>query len=168
MEQEMNMRKYFAELLYNAMQSNDRIFLIVGDLGYGLFDKIRKDFPERFINAGAAEQAMMGIGVGLALEGKIPFVYSITPFLLWRTAETIRNYINHEGIAVRLIGSGRNNDYKHDGFSHWAGDDKMLMDIFRNIKSLWPKNNNELETIFRYSIDDIFSSIEPIYINLKR
>lgn len=164
MEQEINMRKYFAELLYSAIQSDQRVWLVVGDLGYGLFDKIRKDFPDRFINAGAAEQAMMGVGVGLALEGKIPFVYSITPFLLWRTAETIRNYINHEGIAVRLIGSGRDDDYKHDGFSHWAGDDVMLMDIFSNIASVRPKNNNELEEIFRYLIN----TIRPVYINLKR
>lgn len=164
MEQEMNMRKYFAELLYIAMQSNDRIFLIVGDLGYGLFDKIRKDFPERFINAGAAEQAMMGIGVGLALEGKIPFVYSITPFLLWRAAETIRNYINHEGIAVRLIGSGRDDDYKHDGFSHNAEDDERLMDLFTDIVCSWPGDNNELLRKFNYAI---FNN-EPIYINLKR
>ncbi|MDO8657799.1 MAG: hypothetical protein Q7K55_03600, partial [Candidatus Levybacteria bacterium] len=106
-----SMRGWFAYDLYNHMAKNENIWIITGDLGYKLFDYIRRDFPERFINTGAAEQAMIGIAIGLALDGKIPFVYSITTFLLYRPFETIRNYINYEKIPVKLIGSGRNKDY---------------------------------------------------------
>ena len=117
-----SMRGWFAYELYQHMKKDKNIWLIVGDLGYKVFDRHREDFPDRFINTGAAEQAMMGIAVGLAMEGKIPVVYSITTFLLYRPFETIRNYIDHEGWGVKLVGSGRNKDYAHDGFSHWSED----------------------------------------------
>jgi transketolase len=83
-----------------------------------MYDQIRADFPGRITNVGAAEQLMLGVGVGLALQGKRPFCYSITPFLLYRPIEWIRNYLGHERLEVKLVGSGINDDYKHDGFSH--------------------------------------------------
>ena len=63
------------------MKGNQDIFLIVGDVGYGVFDKFKEDFSERFINPGASEQLMVGMASGLAMDGKIPIVYSITPFI---------------------------------------------------------------------------------------
>ena len=94
MKRHDTMRGWFAYELYQQMKKNKNIWLVTGDLGYKMFDSIKDDFPDRFLNAGSSEQAMMGIAVGLALKGKIPFVYSITPFLLYRSFETIRNYIN--------------------------------------------------------------------------
>lgn len=158
------MRKSFAKALHQQMQKNDQIFLITGDLGFKLFDEIRKDFPDRAINTGAAEQSMMGIGVGLAMEGKIPFVYSITPFLLFRTAETIRNYVNHEQIPVKLIGSGRDKDYSHDGFSHYAGDDSAILELFPHIEQRWPDQPGEIEGL----VDEMINVSIPYYLNLKR
>jgi transketolase len=158
------MRKSFATTLHEKMKTDDRIFLVVGDLGFGLFTEIRKDFPERFINCGAAEQAMVGIGVGLSLEGKIPIVYSITPFLLFRAAETIRNYVNHESIPVIMCGSGRDNDYHIDGFSHDASDDKDFMKLFPNIKCNWPETKEEIPNL----VDEMINNPLPYYLNLKR
>ena len=76
------MRKLFAKMLHKEMGKNKDICLITADLGYGLWDSIRRDFPERYYNVGSAEQLMIGLAVGLAMEGKIPFAYSITSFLL--------------------------------------------------------------------------------------
>ena len=104
------MRRTFADEVYKLMKKDDDIFVLTGDLGYGVWDMVKSEFPERYINTGAAEQSMMDIAVGLALSGKTPIVYSITPFLLWRPAETIRTYINHESIKVILVGSGRGED----------------------------------------------------------
>ena len=146
------------------MRENPDIFALTGDLGYIGFDKIRDDFPDRFINCGASEFAMLGIACGLALEGKTPFVYSITSFLLYRAFEMIRTYIDHESIPVILIGSGRNNDYKHDGFSHFAGDDKDFMQNFKNIQSRWPESSAVMDVIIREAI----RNRKPYYINLKR
>lgn len=158
------MRGYFAHYLFQEMQKNKNIFLITGDLGYKMWDKIRDNFPSRFINAGASEQAMIGIAVGLALDGKIPFVYSITTFLLYRPFETIRNYINLEKIPVRLVGSGRGRDYEQDGISHWAEEEKEVMSVFRNIKAIWPEKLTDIPLIIKKMV----KNNKPWYINLKR
>lgn len=165
-----SMRGWFAYELYQHMKKNKDIFLIVGDLGYGMFDDHFKDFPERCLNTGAAEQAMMGTAVGLALEGKIPVVYSITTFLLYRPFETIRTYINHEKIPVKLIGSGRDKDYEHDGISHWSEDAGLLFTgsilppIFQNINPIWPDNKEQIPEI----VKEMLETKEPYFLSLRR
>jgi transketolase len=146
------------------MEKDPDIWLIVGDLGYKMFDNIRDRFPGRFINTGAAEQAMMGIAAGLALEGKKPFVYSITTFLLYRPFETIRNYIDHEKIPVRLVAGGRDKDYEHDGFSHWSEDADKVLSIFKNIRALWPQEEGDISLMTRMMVEED----RPWFISLKR
>ena len=157
-------RAHFADLIYKKMSKNKKIWIVVNDLGYKMWDKVRENFSDRFINVGAAEQAMMGIAVGLALSGKIPIVYSITTFLLYRPFETIRNYINYEKIPVKLIGGGRDKDYLHDGFSHWAEEDKEILSILKNIESVWPENNEDISQI----VDEMIKKNKPWYVNLRR
>lgn len=150
------MREQFFSQLHELMSTDERIIFITGDLGYFFADRIRNDFPDRFFNVGAAEQAMMGIGIGMALQGKVPFVYSITPFLLFRPFEAIRNYLDYEQIPVILVGSGRDKDYLADGPSHWADDDLIYLP----------------EGIVSYreydSLKQIVDRKEPSYINLRR
>lgn len=159
-----SMRGWFAYELHRHMLKNPKIWVVTGDLGYGMFDKIRRDFPERFINTGAAEQAMVGVSIGLSYEGLIPVTYSITPFLLYRPFETIRNYINREKVPIILAGGGRNQDYGHDGFSHWSDEDKQVMALFPNIISAWPENKESIPDI----LDMMFSNPRPYYLNLRR
>jgi transketolase len=158
------MRKNFAELLYNQMQVNKDIYLITGDLGYGLWDKIRDTFQDRFFNVGSSEMVMMGMAIGLAMEGKIPFVYSITPFAIYRPFEMIRNYLNHEKISVNIVGGGRDKDYGYLGFSHWAEDDKKIMQSFENLRIMHPSNVDELQLNF----NEIINIQKPTYLNLKK
>lgn len=159
------MRRIFADELYRRMQTDKDIWLISIDLGYKLWDQIAKDFPERFMNTGASEQAAMGIAVGLALEGKKPFIYSATTFLLYRPFETIRNYINHEKIAVRLVGSGRDKDYLHDGWSHWSDDARtFLATCLENIETLWPDDKEEIPEL----VEAMVRTDKPWFISLRR
>jgi len=158
------MRKDFAKLVYEEMKVNEDIYVITGDLGYGLWDKIKEDFPSRFYNVGSSEMAMMGMAVGLAMEGKIPYVYSITPFVLYRPFEMIRNYLDHEKIPVNLIGGGRDKDYGYLGFSHWSEDDKKIMECFDNVVKFHPNDDAELNEAVHLSLQKKF----PMYINLKR
>lgn len=158
------MRSYFAKCVHDEMAKNENIYVVVNDLGYKMWDAVRKDFPNRFINVGAAEQTLIGVGIGLALSKKIPLVYSITTFLLYRPFETIRNYLHYEKLPVKLIGSGRGKDYVHDGISHWAPEDQELMKILKNIKSHWPEDTNKLPQLVKKMIE----SNKPWYINLKR
>ena len=157
-------RGWFAFEVYNQMAKNPDIWLITAEFGEEMWDKVRDNFPERFINTGAAEQSTIGIAVGLALEGKIPIVYSITPFLLYRPFETIRNYLNHEKIPVKLVGGGRNKDYNHDGFSHWAEEDKQVMKVFDNIGARWPETKEEIPVF----VEEMIRTKKPYYVNLIR
>lgn len=155
-------RREFVNLLINEMNKNEKIFLLTGDLGFGLFDDIRKDFPNRFINVGSCEQLMIGLAVGLSYEGWIPLCYSITPFLLYRPFEFIRNYLNHELANVKLVGGGRDKDYKNLGFSHWAEDDVKIMSSLENIEIYKP------ETMSAEIFNDFIYNNKPSYINLIR
>lgn len=157
------MRKEIASHLYKLMSKNKDIWLITADLGYGLWDKIRDDFPDRFLNTGASEQAMSDIAVGLSISGKIPITYTITPFY-YRCFETIRTYIDHESIKIIMLGSGRDNDYHIDGFSHYAGDDFALFSIFSNIKKVWSPDAD----IACQVLEEAIKGNKPYYINLKK
>jgi len=64
------MRRDFAKMLHREMSTNPDIYLITGDLGYGLWDQVRDDYPDRFFNVGSSEMAMMGMAIGLAMERK--------------------------------------------------------------------------------------------------
>ena len=107
----MSVRKKFTELLYDEMAQCDRINLVVGDLGWKHFDQLRLTYPDRFINVGAAEQLLIGVGVGMALEGKIPVVYSMPHFLLNRPFEFVRVNVDNDKVPVKLFGAGRDKDY---------------------------------------------------------
>ena len=151
------MRKKFATELYELMEKDKDIVLITADLGYGLFDDMKRDMPEQFYDVGVAEQTMIDVAVGMRLGGKIPVTYTITPFL-FRAFEGIRNYVNHEGIAVVMVGSGRDKDYSREGFSHDASDDVILKE-FKNIEFIKTDDFNLREIIY---------SGKPVYLNLKR
>ena len=158
------MRKHFVKILLQRMQTNSDIILCTGDLGYGLFDEIRTSFPDQFYNFGSSEVLMMGAACGLALEGKKPFVYSITPFAIFRPFEVIRNYVDHEKIPVTIVGGGRDQDYGYLGFSHWANDDFLFMENFKNIKCFKPVDEKHLEIV----MESVFDRDLPFYINLKK
>lgn len=159
-----NFRRIFADEVYKHMIKNDKIWVLVGDLGYGVWDAVKRDFPDRFVNVGAAEQTLVGMGVGLALKGQIPIVYSITPFLLYRPFETIRNYVHHEKIPVKLIGSGRDKDYLIDGYSHWSAEDRQVMKILNQIRSYWPEKVAEIPKL----VEMMLRNNNPYYINLRK
>jgi len=144
------------------MAEDSRIFLLTADLGYGILDDIRRDFPDRAVNVGSCEQLMIGMAVGLANSGFVPVCYSITPFLLYRPFEMIRNYVNHEKLNIKLVGSGRDKDYSHDGITHWAEDDLQVMKCLNNISLMKPK---ELTMdVFKTFIN----AVKPTYLNLSR
>lgn len=158
------MRKRFGELIVEAMRSDDRVWLLTGDLGFYVLDRAREEFPERFCNVGAAEQLMLGTAVGLAQSGKIPICYSITPFVIFRPYEYLRNYLNHEMCPVKLVGTGRDKEYGHLGFSHWAEDANRALDVFENIEQYMPNTQEELETMWNVWL----YSKHPAYLNLLR
>jgi transketolase len=158
------MRRECAGLLHAEMYLNNKIRVVTADLGFGVLDKVRESYSDRFYNVGAAEQLMIGVGIGMAEEGLIPVCYSMSSFLLYRPFEFLRNYVNAENIPVKLLGSGRDKDYDHDGLTHWAHDDEQVLSALPNIKIYKPKTLKELEEIW----PEYINSKNPAYLNLIR
>ena len=152
------MRRQFAKDLYELMKNDEKVVLITADLGYGMLNKIRDGLPNQFYNVGAAEQTMISVAVGMALSGKIPVCYTITPFY-FRAFEQIKLYVDHENIPVILVGGGRGKDYLHLGFSHYA-DDHEILKQFKNINFVVPEES--------FNLHEIIYSGKPTYLNLKR
>ena len=136
------MRKRFGEVISKLADENDKNVLLVGDIGYRVFDDFRDKYPERFINMGICEQSIIGAASGMALEGLQPWVYTITPFLIERPFEQIKLDIDHQNVNVNLVGYA---DYPTLGPTHTELDGKKTMELFKNIKSFFPSDSNETE-----------------------
>lgn len=159
-----SIRGYFAAALHTEMEMDDRIWCLSGDLGWGMLDKIRDDFPDRYLNCGASEQLLVGAGVGLALSGKIPFCYSITTFLIYRAFEWIRNYMHYEQLPVLLIGSGMDDDYKHDGITHQPFEVREVLNCLPNIKQFYPTQKEVIPEL----VGMMISAQKPSFLCLRR
>lgn len=163
-----SIRGYFAAALHDEMEKDERIWLLTGDLGWVMLDQIRDDFPDRFLNVGASEQVLLGAGVGLALSGKVPFLYSITTFLIYRPFEWIRNYLDYEQIPVMLIGSGYEDDYKHDGMTHQPyglfGMNGLFETQLPNIETYLPSTKEEVPNL----VTTMITQNKPAFMCLRR
>jgi transketolase len=121
------MRTEFVGGLVELAARDERVLLLTGDLGYTVVEPFADRFPDRFVNAGVAEQNMVGVATGLAEAGFVPFVYSIATFASMRAYEFIRNGpVLHE-LPVRIVGVGGGLDYGHNGVTHYALEDIALM-----------------------------------------
>ncbi len=134
------MRRAFGKLINQLANKDKKIILIVGDIGYGIFDEFRKNHPTRFFNMGICEQSIIGFASGVALEGLKPWVYTITPFLIERPFEQIKLDIDQQKANVNLVGYA---DYPSLGPSHAELNGVKTMSMFKNIKSFFPKDSNE-------------------------
>ncbi len=112
------MRSIIVKTLINIIKNNKKTILVTADLGFDTFDIILKKYPKQFINVGIAEQNMIGIASGLAIEGYTIFTYSITNFTTFRCLEQIRNDACYHNLNIKIIGYGGGFTYEKLGFSH--------------------------------------------------
>ena len=109
------MRRTFGRIITELAKKDKKIILIVGDIGYGIFDSFRKEHPSRFFNLGICEQSIIGFASGAALQGLKPWVYTITPFLIERPFEQVKLDIDQQKANVNLVGFA---DYPSLGPTH--------------------------------------------------
>ena len=154
------MRRKFGEVINELAKKDNRIVLLVGDIGYGIFDDFRKNHPKKFFNMGICEQSLIGVAAGMSLEGLKPWVYTITPFLIERPFEQIKLDIDQQKANVKLVGFA---DYPSLGPTHKELNAKKLVKLFANIKSFFPKNSQETK---KYILDS-YKIKGPTFISLK-
>jgi transketolase len=121
------MRTAFVEALCQAAEADPRVWLITGDLGYSVLERFSDRFPTRYLNAGVAEQNMVGVAAGLAMSGKTVFVYSIANFPTMRCLEQIRNDVCYHQLSVKIVAVGCGLAYGGHGYTHHGVEDLAVM-----------------------------------------
>jgi transketolase len=158
------MRVAFVDTLYKLAKKDKRIVLITGDLGFSIFEKFMDELPGQFLNAGIAEQNMTGVAAGMAIEGKIPFIYSIVPFITMRNFEQIRNDVCYQNLNIKIVGVGAGFSYGIYGHTHYGLEDIGILRTLANMTILCPGDPIETDLAVSASM----SINGPVYIRLGK
>jgi len=160
------MRDVLIEAIYKKMREDDRIFFVSADFGAPALDKLRADFKDRFINVGIAEQNLVNVATGLAMEGFVVYAYAIAPFLTMRAYEQIRLNCSISPqirpININLIGVGGGLSYDVAGPTHHCLEDIGIMRILPNMTVFSPSDWKLVENFFEYSVNEK----SPMYFRL--
>jgi transketolase len=148
------MRNAFIQELVTLARQHPQIALIVGDLGYSVIEPFADEFPDRFVNAGVAEQNMTGLAAGMASEGYHVFTYSIANFPTFRCAEQIRNDVAYHKLPVTVVAVGGGLAYGALGYSHHAVQDYALMRTMPNMAIAAPGDPMEVRACMRYIVEN--------------
>lgn len=148
------MRNAFIDELVTLARRHPQVALIVGDLGYSVIEPFAEEFPDRFINAGVAEQNMTGLAAGMASEGYHVFTYSIANFPTFRCAEQIRNDVAYHNLPVTVVAVGGGLAYGALGYSHHAVQDYALMRTMPNMVLAAPGDPMEVRATMRYLVEN--------------
>ena len=162
----MTMRDAFLGRLHTEMACDERVFVVTDDFGAPTLDKIRADFPDRFVNVGIAEQNAVNIATGLALEGHVSYAYGIAGFMTMRCYEQIRSNLSLAAelrpINANIVGVGAGISYDLSGPSHHCLEDITLMRLLPNLEVLSPSDWLLTGEIAAYTL----RSEHPKYIRL--
>ena len=132
------MRTAFIQELLRVAEEDDRVMLVVGDLGFGVVEPFAERFPLRYVNAGVAEQNMTGIAAGMALSGGVVFTYSIANFPTLRCLEQVRNDVCYHQANVKVVSVGGGFSYGSLGMTHHATEDIAIMRALPNMTVIAP------------------------------
>lgn len=158
------MRDTFVNCLIEQAKIDERIFLVTPDVGFSVLERFVDKFPDRYLNVGIAEQNAVGIAAGLALSGKLPYVYSMVPFVTMRCFEQIRTDVAYMNTIVRLVGIGAGLSYGPAGATHHAIEDIAIMRALPNMTVCCPGDPVETKALIRQSFD----YKGPIYFRLGK
>src|SRR5450830_1205801 len=158
------MRSAFSKAIVDAAKADPKVLLLTGDHGYALFDEFRKLFPAQFINAGIAEQNMVGVAAGLAKAGFKPIVYGLSAFVPVRVLEQIKMDVCYENLPVVFIGDGAGVVYSSLGSSHQSTEDIAMLRPLPNITILSPSDAHEMA----YALQHALQFKEPVYVRVGK
>src|SRR4051812_302683 len=156
------MRVEFVEAIEPVLARDAEAVFITGDLGFNALEGLVAKYGKRFINAGVAEQNMMGLAAGLALTGMRPWVYSIAPFATYRCLEQIRNDVCLHRLPVRLVGNGGGYTYGIMGTTHHALEDLAVLKVMPNMTLYFPGGNDQVAS----AVAQMHGLMGPSYLRL--
>lgn len=168
------MRVEFVRSIKEVLTTRKNTVFVTGDLGFNAFESLQNEFGKRFLNAGVAEQNMIGVAAGMAIAGAVPWVYSIAPFAVYRPFEQIRNDVCLHGLPVHVVGNGGGFTYGVMGSTHHALEDLGILKTLPNMSLFFPCSNNHVAasvkatdavhgpTYLRLSISGFQNDVAPI------
>lgn len=158
------MRAAFSEALVALANADPRVLLLTGDHGYALFDTFRRECPQQYINAGIAEQNMVGMAAGLAKAGFRPFVYGLSAFVPVRVLEQIKIDVAHDHLPVVFLGDGAGFVYSHLGTSHQSTEDIACARAIPNLAVYSPADRFEMTAC----MDLAYAARSPVYLRMGK
>lgn len=158
------MRAAFSNALVEAATQDERVVLLTGDHGYALFDEFRKRCPNQYINAGIAEQNMVGVAAGLAKAGLRPIVYGLSAFVPVRVLEQIKIDVCYEKLPVIFTGDGAGLVYSTLGTSHQSFEDIACLRAVPHIEIMSPCDAHELTACMRMAL----AEAGPVYFRMGK
>ena len=157
------MRNIYLKMLYDFAQKDDRVVSLVADNGVIVYDNFMNDFPDRFYNFGISEGHMVSAAAGMASCGLIPYVYTVSAFLAYRSYEFIRDDVCYQNQNVKIVGIGTGLTYSTLGPSHHTTEDIALLRSLPNLTVFSPATREEVKWVMKQSYE-----IEgPVYIRLS-
>lgn len=158
------MRAAFSDTLVRLAKVDPNVLLLTGDHGYALFDDFRRECPAQYINAGIAEQNMVGMAAGLARDGFRPFVYGLSAFIPVRVVEQIKLDVAHDQLPVILIGDGAGFVYSHLGTSHQSTEDIACTRALPHLSVYSPADRFEVAACMELA----YKEKGPVYLRMGK
>lgn len=148
------MRKQFVTTIERLMSQDDRIVVLLGDIGVFGFRNVFQKYPSRIFNIGICEQAMTGLAAGLAKEGLIPVIHSIAPFVVERCLEQIKIDLGYQRAGVKIVSVGASYDYAALGPTHHCPGDIMALSTVPGMEIVVPGSADEFDRLFDSARDN--------------
>ncbi|MBF0619627.1 MAG: hypothetical protein HQL19_05615 [Candidatus Omnitrophica bacterium] len=158
------MRNIFFEELKMEMRKNDKLFLLVADMGLGLVEPLQQEFSARVLNVGIAEQNMIGVAAGLCNAGFRPICYTISNFLVERSFEQVRNDICLHHYPVTLVGTSTGYDNGSLGPTHHVVDDIGCMKVLPGMTIYSPACVTSIKRTFQA----VMEAKVPAYVRIGK
>ncbi|MBF0332441.1 MAG: transketolase [Alphaproteobacteria bacterium] len=158
------MRKAALDTVHELAKADPRVVFVGSDLGPGTLAGMKRDFPERWFMEGVAEQHIIGMAAGLAMEGFLPYINTIATFLTRRCYEQVATDLCLHDVPVRLLASGGGVVYAPLGPTHLAIEDIAIMRALPNMTVVAPVDAEEMRRVMRASLDHP----HPMYIRFAK
>lgn len=158
------MRDVFVNTLIDIAKKDEKLVLLMAEVGFGVVEPFQEQFPDRFYNVGISEQNLILVAAGMALQGYHPVAYSMSSFLATRAFEMIKTSICYQNLPVTLVGIGSGVSYGKMGSTHHATEESALMRVLPNMEVIFPADGDGCKAALEYAIQ----SDTPTYIGLEK
>lgn len=147
------MRKQFPKTVLDIMDKDERVVVLLGDIGVFAFASVFEKYPNRCFNMGICEQSLIGTAAGLAMSGLVPIVHTIEPFLVERAFEQIKDDFGYQELKGNIIGVDVSETASNLGYTHQCPYALQMMSFIKGMKTFEPKDAEEFSKMLKDNYD---------------